>query len=145
MTSSPPKVFLDTNVWFSAFYGSKNCEKLIKAHINGEIVGVISQQVLSEIVRNLQKKIPKALPQFQKLILASPPFIVRDPKSVDKKIANLIHKKDQKIFSSIVNIRTKVPYFVTGNIKDFSVKKINKVTGIEVLTPKQAVDILSLK
>ena len=40
MKSGPLKIFIDTNIWFSFFYGSNNCEKLINAHAEGKIKAV---------------------------------------------------------------------------------------------------------
>ncbi|MBI1869503.1 DUF4935 domain-containing protein [Candidatus Gottesmanbacteria bacterium] len=139
MNAQVPQVFIDTNVWFSAFYGSRACEILIKAHIQGNITAVISQQVLSEIVKNLQLKIPRALPKFQQFVKASPPLMLADPKTIDKRIYGLINKKDQAIFSACLRSSIKIPYFITGNIKHFSREKLEKITDIKILTPTEAV------
>lgn len=139
MPSKIPKVFIDTNVWFSVFFGSTNCNKIIQSHIVGRIKAVVSQKVISELVRNIEKKLPHAMPRMQNLFLNTPPKIVSDPTIIDKRFIKLISIKDQKIFQSAVSY--KVDLFITGNIKDF---KVEKLTGIKIITPNQAVRIFKL-
>ncbi|MCJ7740572.1 putative toxin-antitoxin system toxin component, PIN family [Candidatus Microgenomates bacterium] len=136
------KVFLDSNIWFSAFYGSVNCQKLIKAHTNEKIKAVVSRQVLEESIRNIKEKIPEILSVFQTYLINYPPLLISDPEILNSRIRGLVNKYDQPIFISAM--MGKVDYFVTGNIRHFQVKKLEKLTGIKILTPKQAVDLLRL-
>ena len=76
------------------------------------------------------------------ICLTSPREIVADPKTIPSKIKNLISDEDQPIFASAIIAR--VDYFVTGNIKDFSVKKLEEITGVKILTLKETVKILDL-
>lgn len=132
-----PRIFVDTNVWFSAFYGSENSERIVKDHINGKIKAVISQKVLFELVENISKKIPQALPGLQKLLESAPPEIVMSPSEVPQVIVPLAEKKDRIILAAA--FKSEVGVFVTGNIKDFNVVKIKELLGIIILTPKQFV------
>lgn len=136
------RIFIDSNVWFSSFYGSENCQKLTKAHQEGKIIAVISTRVLEEIVRNVKKKIPHHFSDLQNFLLAVPPEIVPNPQNIPQKLIGLVSPGDLPIFVSAV--QAKVDYFVTGNIKDFSVKKLEKLTEIKILTPTEAVHILHL-
>ncbi|MBM3284225.1 putative toxin-antitoxin system toxin component, PIN family [Candidatus Gottesmanbacteria bacterium] len=142
MPSDTPKVFCDTNVWFSAFYGSKNCEKLLNAHINRKIMAVISKQVLEELIRNFREKLPQALSIFQEFITSCPPEIIIDPKTINPKVKNLVSPEDGPIFTSAIIGR--VDYFITGNRKDFKIARLEKLTGIKILSPKQAVRLFGL-
>lgn len=137
-----PEVFIDTNVWFSAFYGSATCSKVIDGHLTGKINAIISQRVLKELIKNIQKKIPAVTPIFQKTFINVPPRVVSDPVEIEEKIKKLVDIKDQKIFCSAWIIKAR--YFVTGNIKHFQVKKLEKLTDIKILTPKQAMDLFHL-
>lgn len=136
------KVFADTNVWFSALYGSKNCEKILDAHLRSKITLVISKQVLKELIKNIQMKAPGVMPALEKILISRPPEIVSDPEIIPKKIRGLISHPDQGIFVSCQN--SQAEYFVTGNIKDFNVSELEKLTGIKILTPKEAVEALGL-
>jgi len=137
------RVFLDANVFFSAFYGSRNCERIIKAHQQEEISLVTSSLVIEESLRNIQEKIPAVISSFKDLLTNNPPELIADPAEIDPKIRLLVDEKDQPIFTSA--ILGKVKYFVTGNTKDFKAKELQKVTGIKVLTPKQFVELLNLE
>ena len=128
-------VFVDTNVWFSAFYGSSNAEKIIKAHITGQIKAVISQQVLRELVENISQKLPPAIPALHRLLESAPPLIISDPREIPPEYKPLSNPKDLPILISASKAQIKV--FVTGNIKDFNLPKIKARLDIEILTPKE--------
>lgn len=136
------EIFLDTNVWFSAFYGSKNCERLIVGLLKGEFTPVVSRKILDELVLNLTKKYPQGLFAFRKMLENTPPKIVRDPDSVLSDVEKYVHPKDQLIFQSAINAGVKI--FVTGNLRDFDVNSIHKKYKIRVLSPKEAVISLGL-
>lgn len=142
MQKEPPRLFIDSNVLFSAIYGSVNCARLIQAHINNTIIAVVSQQVLEETVRNIREKAPHALSLLQNFIIHSPPEVVASAKQIDPRIRESVDKKDLYIFADA--IQANVPYFITGNTKDFFVSKLEKLTVIKILTPKEAVELLKL-
>ena len=135
-------VFADTNVLFSAFYGSANNARVIQAHISDKIRLVISQKVLEELVKNVRNKEPQALSIVENFLQTSPPKIVKNPNLIDPEIKRFVHPKDQTIFQAAVNARVK--YFVTGNTKDYSVANLQKKYKIAILTPSAAVQKLNL-
>jgi putative PIN family toxin of toxin-antitoxin system len=134
------RIFIDTNVWFSAFYGSQNAERLIKAHINKKIQAVISQQVLDELVNNMRAKIPSALPHLEKLFAAIPPEITKNPETISLLIKQTVNPKDQSIFQAVLD--SKIKFFVTGNLKHFKAEKIRRQTGVKILNPAQTLSQL---
>jgi len=136
------KIFIDSNVWFSYFYGSSNCKKIVEAHANGDLKAVISQLVLEEVVVNLKKKSPASIAGFARFIESTPPLTLRNPGKILSEVKSCVDKKDQLIFQAAVN--AKVKYFVTGNTKHFDVIVLKKAYKIEVLTPAQAVKKLGL-
>lgn len=142
MKSAIPNVFIDTNVWFSALHRSPICYTIIQAHINDQITAVISQQVLEEIIRNIQIKIPHMLSKFQEIVAKNPPMLLPDPQKFPQYVRSFVHLYDQPIFTSA--IIGKVDYFITGNSKHFQKEKLKKLTGIEILTPKEAMALLKL-
>lgn len=133
----PTRVFLDSNVWFSAFYHSKNCEALVKTHKDKKLLIVISAQVLEEATRNIKEKIPHQLSNFQSFLLANPPEMVANPQAIPQDITRSVSPEDQPIFTAARSAG--VDYFITGNIKDFKRNAKKKVGKITVLTPKEAV------
>ena len=142
MKDNLPKVFADTNIWFSYFYGSINCKKIIEAHVAGKINLVISERVLIELVKNLQLKIPKSLHQLETFIEAYPPLVIKNPMKISAQVKTSIDKKDQIIFQAAVN--AKIKYFVTGNRADFDIDKLYTSYKVKVLTPTEAIKELHL-
>ena len=127
------KCFIDTNVWFSAFYGSRNCETILKMHINDKIEAVMSQTVLGELVHNIEKKVPQALKPLSMLLENTPPMIVVDQVSSQAEFAKYAHAKDSLILASA--LLSKCEYLITGNVKDFSADDIQNEFGLLVVTP----------
>jgi len=141
--NTPRDFFVDTNVLFSAFYGSANSEVVLRAHEFGQARLVVSQEVLGELIRNTNKKIPQAIPVLEKFLRTNPPKLVKDSIVTEAKIKNFVHPKDQKIFQSAVD--AKADFFVTGNIKHFKTKDLHKYFEIRILSPKEAADKLTSK
>lgn len=56
-----PSVFIDSNIWFSAFYKEGLCSKLLEKIQTLGWKTHISELVLDEVVRNIQLKIPTTL------------------------------------------------------------------------------------
>ena len=136
------KVFIDTNVWFSFFYGSKNAEIIINSFVNGKIKAVISKDVLDELVRNITQKIPRLKNELLKFFEAWPPEIVKSPSKIDRGVKNYVDFKDRHVFQACIDAGCGI--FVTGNLKDFDVNSIYKKYKTRVLSPKEAVISLGL-
>lgn len=138
----PPRIFLDTNVWFSAIYGSENCQMIVNAARQKSVIPIMSDDVLDELIVNLKKKIPQATHTMQEIILNAAPEIIARPKSIPTSVKRNVVGEDQKIFAAA--IAANANYFITGNIKDFKRNAHNKVGNITILTPKEAVKTLKL-
>ncbi|KKR85891.1 MAG: hypothetical protein UU32_C0028G0005 [Candidatus Woesebacteria bacterium GW2011_GWB1_41_10] len=133
------RVFIDTNVWFSTIYGSRNSEAVVQKHISGEINAVVSKDVLEELIRNTLAKIPQSQHKLKKLLETRPPKIVKVPQKTDLLTEKFVHFKDQWIFQAAVD--SKSDYFVTGNIKDFDRDKLEKEFKIKIVSPKEFLEI----
>lgn len=142
MPRNAPKVFIDTNVWFSAIYGSPNAEHLVLAHIDKKIQAYTSYEVIKELIQNFEKKLPRGTSVLAELIDKREPVIINTPPAVSEIVATSVHRKDQIIFQAAVN--AKVEYFVTGNLKDFEAVSLKKKCGIVVCSPAQLVRTLHL-
>lgn len=135
-------IFTDTNIWFSALYGSDNCEKILKAHLAGKVKIMISEGVLIELTRTIKLKAPHALKTLEKLLRISPPIISRKVINIPRKYSDLADKKDLPILLAAHALETKI--FITGNLKDFNITQIEKTLEIKILSPKELVDLLNL-
>ena len=130
------KIFIDSNVWFSAFYRKGVCSNLIETlhQLNFEIV--ICELVLEEILKNIKEKIPDALPLvIEYLKIIKPTVVKNSKKEVALKYKNLASLKDIPILISAFEYRCQ--YFITGNIKDFKVKLIEKKLNLKIIKPAE--------
>jgi putative PIN family toxin of toxin-antitoxin system len=134
------KVFIDTNVWFSFFYGSKTSEDIIKKHIDGKIQVVISKDVLDELVKNVVQKIPRLEKDLLNFFEAFPPEIVKSPTKIENSVKDYVHFKDRHIFQACLDSECEL--FVTGNLKDFKVREIYERYKIKVISPREVIGIL---
>jgi len=131
-----PSVFIDSNVWFSAFYKDGICSKLL-----GNIKSLgqkvcISELVLEEVIRNIQLKIPNVLTFFINYLKENKIIVLKNPSTnallqYDK----LAHKFDLPII--VAAIEFKCNFFISGNLKDFNRQKIKKVSNIILISPRE--------
>jgi len=138
------KIFIDSNVWFSAFYKKGVCSNLIELlrQLNLEIV--ISELVLEEILSNIKEKIPDALPLVIEYLKIIKPTVVKNPKKETAlKYKNLASLKDIPILISAFEYRCQ--YFITVNIKDFKVNLIEKKLNLKIIKPAKFLMILEKK
>lgn len=133
---------MDTNIWFSVFYGSDNCRNIIELHAQKKIEVVVSRLVVQELTQNLGSKYPQGLKLAADFFYKFPPEMAEDCFEIDRKLKNLADLKDLPILLSAYS--AKVEYFVTGNIKDFAVKNIFDKLKIKVITPKDFVKLFHL-
>jgi putative PIN family toxin of toxin-antitoxin system len=129
------RVFLDTNVLFSALYSGKGPAGYIFDYfIDGKLSVVISQQVLEEVIRNMKLKLPRALPLFQQLLIDNPPVIVEIP-SMEEVLewAKIINFEDAGVLASAAAVQP--DYLVTGDKHFFENPQIAQKSGLRIITP----------
>jgi|GEM_PF-983240 len=128
------RVFIDTNIWFSTLYKEGTCSKLLRQLNKSSYEIVISELVLEEIIRTIQKKTPSILP-FVIEYLDTTKVIVA--KNLEKKAISQYHHladiKDAPILATAVEYECS--YFVTGNLKDFKIDQIGKKHTLIVVSP----------
>ncbi|OIO15857.1 putative toxin-antitoxin system toxin component, PIN family [Candidatus Kuenenbacteria bacterium CG1_02_38_13] len=133
-------VFIDTNIWFSAFYKTGTCSQLITKLREKEITIAISELVLAEIINTFQKKLPQALSLVSEYLQFLKVLIFRNPEKHKMLMySKLVDKNDLPILVSA--IENKCQYLITGNLKDFTIKKIKKVTNLKVVSPMEMMKI----
>jgi hypothetical protein len=81
------------------------------------IDALTSRQVILEAERNLEAKLPAALPAFR-LIVARSLDVVADPTPAERsRLAGRAHPKDLPILAAA--LRTECPWLVTFNVRHF--------------------------
>ncbi|MBL7159306.1 putative toxin-antitoxin system toxin component, PIN family [Candidatus Microgenomates bacterium] len=137
------KVFIDTNIWFSAIYKQGLPHQVIFLCFEKGYEIVISQQVLEEIFLVLKRKYSKGIPLIKQLFLQIHPTILKDPTLKElKKVSKLAVSEDLPLLASALKYHCH--YFITGNIKDFVIKKIKKQHKLSVTTPREFLNRLSV-
>jgi len=127
------KVFLDTNVWFSAFYRSANCQNILNSYVSGKFEAVISRTVIRALTVNLGNKFPKGLDLAGRFLATYPLEMVESATKISLSLRGLADVKDLPILQEAYN--SKVEYLVTGNIKDFDIIAIKKKLNIQIISP----------
>lgn len=135
------KVFIDTNIWFSAIYKQGLPHQVILLCFEKEYEIVVSQQVLEEVFLVLERKYSKGIPLIKQLFLQIHPTILKNPTLKElKKVSKLAVSEDLPLLASALKYHCH--YFVTGNIKDFAVKKIKKQHKLLIATPREFINEL---
>ena len=93
-------------------------------------------------MKNIQLKIPSAVKPLQVFLEAAPPKIIKNPYKIQPLIKQLAHPKDQLILQAAIDSQTQ--FLVTGNLKHFSVTKINHQFKLQILSPSQMVKLFKL-
>ena len=139
--SAPLRVFVDTNVLFSADHSSQSAPgRILQLHRDGYIVIIVSQQVLDELVRNLREKLPSGLPVLQRLLNARPPEIIADPPQTDvDALAEAVNFDDAPIVAAA--LAAEADYFITGD-RALREQAAGLSTRFRVASPRELLDHL---
>jgi len=141
---STPKlrVFLDSNVVFSGLYSPQGAPGMIlKYFLKGDISVVVSQQVLEEVIRTVKKKLPEVLPALRRLLMNIPPQVIVDPKPENiGRWAGRVPAADAIILAAAVQAGP--DYFITGDSHFTDNPSIAAETGLNIITPVQALKLL---
>lgn len=136
------KVFVDSNIWFSIFWGSVELKKIINRLARDWEV-YVSEQVLVEVIRNIKQKLPKELSKVNDFFSTYPVQVVKDPGKLEvKRLVGLADLKDLPLLAGA--IRVNCDWFLTGNIKDFKVKAIKHKFKLLVISPSDFVEYFDL-
>ena len=134
-------VFVDSNVWFSAFYKEGICSRLIRNLVKSPYKIVVSELVLEEIIRNIKQKIPDALSMVIEYLDKIKLTVVKNPKPTRvEQCQDFANTKDLPILISAIDY--KCHFFIPGNLKDFRVEKIKDKTGLKILKPSGFIKLI---
>jgi len=141
---SKPKlrVFLDSNVIFSGLYSPRGSPALILEHfVAGDIIVVVSQQVLEEVVRTIKEKLPDALPVLRRLLMSTPPEVTADPPlEAIKRRKKKLSIADAAVLEAAITARP--DYFITGDNHFLDDPHLAEGTDLHIVTPAEFLKIL---
>lgn len=136
MARTKPRLFLDTNVFFSGLYRADSPPAtILEHHIKGKINIIVSRQVLEELVTTIRTKKPDLLPRLQTLLINAPPEICTDPTPKEvQQVKRWINPADAPILAAA--IKTRADCLVTGNTRHFT-EQVAKTAKVVIFTPFQ--------
>lgn len=107
MSTKRIKVFLDSSVLVAGMASKTGSSHMVLALAEaGVIEPFICEQVVTEVIRNSEKKLPALLPYFYALFKVIP-FRLKDPSPENLCLAvNLINEKDAPILAAVVSAKT---------------------------------------
>jgi predicted nucleic acid-binding protein len=141
MPKTKPRPFVDTNVFFSAFYRPGSPPEAILTHpIHGTITIVISRQVLEELVATLREKQPHLVPTLQAFLTNAPPEVCSEPTAEEvHQATQWINRDDAPILAAAK--KSGADCVVTGNTRHFTTE-VAKRAGIAIFNPAQYLTLL---
>ena len=136
------RVFLDSNVILSGLFSEIGPPRIILDLFCLDLPmlhGLTGAYNLMEIERNLQKKMPAALPVYReyvaKIRLEAIPL---PPPEMVLKLSGATADKDVPVLASAIT--GKADFLVTGDKKDFSRKKLKGQYSFRIVTPAEFIE-----
>ena len=133
------RVFLDSNVILSGLISDKGAPRIILDLLSlklTSITGLTGEYNIIEIERNLKKKLPSAIPAYEKYLPIINLEIIKLPSKTEiKKYSGHTADKDVPVLVSAIN--GKSDYLITGDIKDFKKLKTSDEFSFEIVNPAE--------
>ncbi len=137
-----PRVFLDTNVLFSSAYSASGApRRLLGAAALGQIQPVVSRTVLDELVPNLRRKAPAALPAWERIFRDVPFQMAVEPsrEEIERWLGAGL-RSDAPIIAAAVTAG--VDYFCTGDRRVLVRGRDGAFGGLQIVSPAELVRVL---
>ncbi len=136
------RIFTDTTVLFAAVYSATGSARdLIILATEEKVQLVLSQRVLTEMERNLQKKAPDQLPTYRLLLAALVPDITAEPAELVAQVETYLVAKDAPIVAAAIS--AKVDYLVTFDYKHLlNHPDVSAKSGLKIVTPDVVVQAI---
>ena len=130
------RVFLDTNVLFSALHSSVGAPNaILEAYLRGQIEVVVSRQVLEELIRTIHQKRPQLITRLYFFLQEAPFEVQADPApDVVRRWEQVIHGPDAPILPRPVAARP--DFLITGNRRHFT-PEVAALAGMAIVSPAE--------
>ena len=143
MERRPIRVFLDSNVVISGIFSDKGSPRLILDLLClglPFIVGSTGRFNIVEIERNLKRKMPEAIPTYEKYLPDLNLEIIPLPSKKEiQEYSGYISDKDVPVLVSA--IKGDADFFITGDKKHFSKLRKRGNLGLKILSPSEFLEI----
>jgi len=138
------KVFLDSNVIISGLFSDKGAPRIILDLLClgfPFLIGATGQYNLTEIKRNITKKMPEVFPLYKEYLPKLNFEIVPLPPSKDiRRLFGQVSDKDMPVLASAIMWDT--DFLVTGDKKDFAKLKSGNKYHFRILSPSEFLDLI---
>ena len=136
------KVFLDSNVLLSGLFSDKGAPRIILDLLTLNLpmlAGATGRYNLMEVERNLKKKMPEAMPLYQKYLPRLRLEIVEMPsRATVISMAGAIAEKDVPVLASAIACGAE--YLITGDKKDFAKLRNVKKYNLKIVSPSEFIE-----
>jgi predicted nucleic acid-binding protein len=136
------KVFLDSNVLLSGLFSDKGAPRIILDLLTFNLpmlAGATGRYNLIEVERNLKKKLPEAMPLYQKYLPKLRLEIVEIPsRATVISMAGAIAEKDVPVLASAIACGAE--YLITGDKKDFTRLRNVKKYNLKIVSPSEFIE-----
>lgn len=136
------KVFLDSNVLLSGLFSDKGAPRIILDLLTLNLpmlAGATGRYNLIEVERNLKKKMPEAMPLYQKYLPMLRLEIVEMPsRATVISMAGAIAEKDVPVLASAIACGAE--YLITGDKKDFAKLRNVKKYNLKIVSPSEFIE-----
>ncbi len=136
------RVFIDTSVLFSAIHShSGYARDLIELALNNRVIAILSNAVLTEVERNIRKKAPRRLADYQMLLQLMDAELAEPSPDVIEQVATYVVQKDVHVIAAA--IAAQPDYLVTYDRKHLlDVPEVTARSGLKIVTPDVVVKLL---
>jgi predicted nucleic acid-binding protein len=135
------RVFFDASVLFAAGYSATGYSRdLIRLAAQGRIQMVVSQDVLTEVERNMQRKAPERVATYHALLGLIDLEIVADPSKEEVWVVEAyVVQKDAPIVAAAINAHP--DYLVTYDRRHLlDPPEVAEKSGLNIVTPEVIVE-----
>jgi len=132
------KIFLDSSALISGLNSpSGSAGIIISAFLAGEFFVFVSDQVIEEVNRNIQKKFPLLKERFLSFLISQPKIVKQPSIQEVRRAYKLIQSEDAPILAAAV--KSKPDILITWDKKHFLKKGVLSNVAFLICTPEEFV------
>ena len=131
-----PRLFLDASVIIAGIASLTGASGIILSLCEaGQVQAVVSEAILDECQRNIQRKLPEMMPRFQRVTKALKLEVVPYPPLEQVgRCEEIIHRKDAHILAAAIEARP--DYLITLDATHFlKDPSVGQKSGLRIVSP----------
>jgi len=131
-----PRLFLDASVIIAGITSLTGASGIILSLCEaGQVQAVVSEAILDECQRNIQRKLPEMMPRFQRVVKALKLEVIPYPPLEQvRRCEEIIHRKDAHILAAAIEAGP--DYLVTLDATHFlKDSSVSRKSGLRIVSP----------